>query len=378
MRRRFQRRGNIVVLSAFLMVVLVGLLAFAVDVGYIYVARTQLQRSADAAAMAGAWELLDEEALAGAASATLATDARAKAEEFAGFNAVLTSSPALGNEDVTVGYIANPLVPGWTMQSAGYAKPNAVRVSVRRQEGQNGEVPLFFARVLGHERVSLQADATAALLTNIGGFRAPAGSGDSTIGILPYALDEDTWTDMLGGGGSDDWTWDAEDKEILAGGDGVREVNLFPQGTGSPGNRGTVDIGSSNNSTADIARQIVEGVSQSDLDHHGGKLELDESGQLELNGDTGISAGVKDELDSIKGEPRIIPIFRSVVGPGNNATYTIVAFVGVRIMDVKLTGKMNQKRVTIQPANVVTRGAIPATEETQSSWFVYSPVWLVQ
>jgi hypothetical protein len=87
---------------------------------------------------------------------------------------------------------------------------------------------------------------------------------------------------------------------------------------------------------------------------------------------------VKDELDSIKGQPRIIPIFRSVVGPGNNATYTIVAFVGVRIMEVKLTGKMNQKRVVIQPANMVVRGAIPASQETQSSYFVYSPVWLVR
>src|SRR5690606_12049527 len=122
----------------------------------------------------------------------------------------------------------------------------------------------------------------------------------------------------------DDWTWNAANETISAGSDGVLEVNLFPQGTGSPGNRGTVDIGSSNNSTADIARQIVHGISAQDLAHHGGRLEFDEDGELELNGDTGISAGVKDELASIRGEPRLIPIFSKVVGPGNNAQYTIV------------------------------------------------------
>jgi hypothetical protein len=137
-----------------------------------------------------------------------------------------------------------------------------------------------------------------------------------------------------------------------------------------------VDIGSSNNSTADIARQIVYGISSADLGHHGGKLEFDENGELELNGDTGISAGVKDELASIKGKPRLIPIFSTVVGPGNNAQYTIVHWAGIRIMDVKLTGAMSQKRVIVQPCPMVVQGALPSSGETSS--YVYSPVVLVK
>jgi len=97
---------------------------------------------------------------------------------------------------------------------------------------------------------------------------------------------------------------------------------------------------------------------------------------MDLNGDTGISAGVKDELESIKGEPRIIPIFRTVTGPGNNAMYEIVGWAGVRILDVKLTGKMSKKHVTIQPANVKVKGAIPGVDETSN--FIYSPVWLIK
>jgi hypothetical protein len=112
------------------------------------------------------------------------------------------------------------------------------------------------------------------------------------------------------------------------------------------------------------------------LEHHGGTLDLGEDGEMDLNGDTGISAGVKDELDSIKGQPRLIPIFSQVVGPGNNANYTIVHWAGIRIMEVKLTGAMNQKRVIVQPAPMVMSGVIPSTENTSD--YVYSPVVLVK
>jgi hypothetical protein len=106
-------------------------------------------------------------------------------------------------------------------------------------------------------------------------------------------------------------------------------------------------------------------------------LKFDANGELDLNGDTGISAGVKDELASIKGKPRIIPIFASVTGPGNNANYTIVAFAGIRIMEVVLTGKQSSKRVIIQPAQVNAKGGIPGSGP-QTSYYTYSKPWLVQ
>ncbi len=179
------------------------------------------------------------------------------------------------------------------------------------------------------------------------------------MGILPIALDIDTWNALLHNGvGTDDWTWDADTGEVLAGPDGILEVNLYPQGIDLPGNRGTVDIGSSGNSTEDLNRQILHGISPSDLAHHGGSLEFDENGELALNGDTGISAALKSPLEQVKGRPNIIPIFAEVHGNGNNADYTIVRFVGVRIMEVKLTGKMNSKRVIVQPAPMKTLGGI--------------------
>ena len=99
---------------------------------------------------------------------------------------------------------------------------------------------------------------------------------------------------------------------------------------------------------------------------------------LYLNGDTGISAGVKDELASIIGEPKVLPVFRDVTGNGNNATYTIEDFVGVRILEVKLTGSVSKKRVIIQPATIVTSGVVGAPGEAGVGHYIYSPAWLVR
>jgi hypothetical protein len=194
---------------------------------------------------------------------------------------------------------------------------------------------------------------------------------------LPFALDIDTWTKLVNGNSTDKYKWNPQTNQVESGSDGQVEVNLYPQGTGSPGNRGTVDIGGANNSTSDIADQILHGVSAQDLVDLGKALEFDANGHLALNGDTGISAGVKDELASISGKPRIIPVFQNVSGNGNNANYTIIKWQGIRIMAVKLTGSGSQKHVTIQVAPVLVKGGVPSTASGSSSG-VYSNVVLVQ
>jgi hypothetical protein len=369
------RRGNIVVLTAFLMVGLMGLIAFAVDLGYLYNARTEMQRAVDSSAIAGCWELIDTGAASGTSNPSVLSDnARTKARLFASYNLVTRSAAQLAADDISVGYIANPADPNSPFLSVGYTgSPNAMQIHMRRTAQQNGVIPLFFGPVLGVNSASMDCYATAAYMPGISGFKSP--SDGSNLGILPYALDEETWNGMLAGGGSDDYRHSDASGLVSTGPDGIREVNLFPQGTGSPGNRGTVDIGPSNNSTSDIARQIVYGISASDMSYMpNGKLQFGSDGTLTLNGDTGISAGVKDELASIIGDTRIIPIFRSVTGNGNNANYTIVKFVGIRMMYVKLTG--SNKQVMVQPAVVTTRGGLSGS--TSRSDYIYSPVWLVR
>ncbi len=387
--RRFRlhksrRRGNILVLTAFFMVAMVAFIAMGVDIGFLQNAKTELQKSADAACIAAAWELIDDNSLT-TTSINLVDDitqARVKAVEYAAANTVCASPPVVDpnsanavDGDVVVGYLSNPSDPSCTFDTTDPTKYNAVRVRVRRVSAQNGEVPMFFGKALGFDSMATEATATAALLKNLNGFKKP--SNGETIDILPFALDVATWQNMLSGGGTDTYRWNTSTNTVQSGGDQIREVNLFPQGTGSPGNRGTVDIGSSNNSTADLCRQIRYGINAADFDALGKPLEFDGNGKLTLNGDTGISAGTKDDLAAIVGQTRIIPIFESVSGNGNNAMYTIVQWAGVRILDVKLTGSMSSKKLIVQPAHVFSKWAKPTAEEN-TSWYVYSPAWIVR
>jgi Flp pilus assembly protein TadG len=379
-----QRKGAITVLTAILAVVLVGMVAFSVDLGYVLSAKEELQRSTDAAALAACWEY-GQKLATGSSSSTATASARTVAANYAALNRV-TGNPMSVNSntsndpagDLVFGYIAdfyNSQSPFQTNSSNGI---NAVRVRLHKSADINGRVPFFFARVFGLEGQALDSEAIAGIVRDIRGFQVPSDGGN--LDILPYALDYSTWENLVNGNSTDNYRWNATAKTVESGSDGWVEVNLFPQGTGSPGNRGTVDIGGANNSTSDIARQILEGISPEDMNAFtadGRKLEFDANGKLYLNGDTGISAGVKDELTAIKGQPRIIPIFQQVNGNGNNAEYTIVKWQGIRICAVKLTGSMSQKHVTIQVAPVLSKGVVPSTT-TGTSSYVYSPVVLVR
>jgi hypothetical protein len=190
--------------------------------------------------------------------------------------------------------------------------------------------------------------------------------------VLPIALDLVTWEALMAGGGVDEFSYNKSTGAITAGPDGVREVDLYPYGHHSlpPGNRGTVDLGSPNNSTTDIKRQILHGLNAYDLSFFNGSLTTD-NGPIQVNGDTGISAGIKAELEAIKGQPRLIPIFSAVVSPGNNAMYTIVKFVPIRIMHVKLTG--NPKRVIVQPAPYSSSTVVPGHVSITADSYFSSP-----
>jgi hypothetical protein len=310
--------------------------------------------------------------------------ARTRAVQYAAFNEVCQSAPVVDPNtsnsqagDVVIGYLAQGADPQGPLDTADPQKFNAVQIRVRRVSSQNGEVPMFFGKALGLSSVATEGIATAVIEKNVKGFRTP--DDNETLNVLPYAIDQETWNNLINSGsGSDNWRWDESTNTVGLGCDNIKEINLFPQGSGWAGKRGTVDIGSSSNNTADLARQIVQGINKQDMLDLGKALEFDSAGKLTLNGDMGISAGVKDHLASIIGKTRIIPIFETVSGTGNNCTYTIVQWAGVRILDVKLTGGKSSKRLTIQPATVVSKYASVNPDSTTTSWFVYTPPKLVR
>src|SRR6187551_2379929 len=113
------RRGAIILLTAILMVLLVSAIALVVDLGYLYVGRAELQRSADSAALAAAAALIDQEALTGRPDMTNEiTLCRNNAVAIAAANYVRNNSPVVNSNttnsasgDVVVGYLSNPSNP---------------------------------------------------------------------------------------------------------------------------------------------------------------------------------------------------------------------------------------------------------------------------
>ncbi|WP_162006605.1 TadG family pilus assembly protein [Roseimaritima sediminicola] len=362
------RRGSVAVLGVFAIAVIVILLGMTVDLRHIHNGQEELNRSCDAAALAGCWELFDAQTR-GLDEQYTEEASLQEAQRFSLANDVGGSGLQLASSDFVLGrydYYDRTF-------STDSDKPhNAVRVFLRRHAESNGELPLYFGQVLGRASQPLEATSTAAMLQSIEGFH-DLDDGE-TLDILPFALDLETWLAVLAGQTEDKFRYS---DGVRSGSNGLHECNLYPQGTGSPGNRGTVDIGAANNSTRDLSRQILHGISKQDLIDLNKPLKLDANGELLLNGDTGISAGVKDELAAIIGQKRVIPIFSQVTGNGNNAMYTIVRFAGVRILDVKLTGRMSQKRVIIEPAPMMVRRARVASSESAASDFLYTPVMLV-
>lgn len=365
------RRGAAGIFGIILCVALFTVLAVISEFAYINTARTELSRSADSAALAGAWALHD-------ARVSGDLDGVGQVRSSAG---MISSANHIGTIEAHVGSVDHGVEIGSYNHSTrvfepknDWASANAVRINLHLTESAHGELPLQLAGLTGRKTQSLQQSVTAAFRHNISGFKRPP--NDATkVDILPIALDEETWQQVSAKQTSDDLMY--FNGSVIEGSDGFYECSLYPTGTGSPGNRGTVDIGSSNNSTSDLRRQILHGISQDDFDALGRELVFDEYGELTLNGDTGISAGIKAELSSIIGEKRIIPIFRRVQGNGNNANYTIIRWEGVRILSVQLTGPMRKKHLTIQPTPMIARGCEFAATETVHSEYLYSPAMLV-
>ncbi len=156
------RRGTILVLTAVLMIVLLGFVALTVDSGFVQLTRTQLQSAADAAALSGAMELsgTDDPAVvrANATREIVNTAAMYRAGDLAS----VTIDPT---KDITFGKLVwNGASQNYTIQWGLGATPyNVVKVQALRTTapGSDNRLPLFFAPAIGTKKADVGAEAIA-------------------------------------------------------------------------------------------------------------------------------------------------------------------------------------------------------------------------
>jgi len=140
--------GSVVVFSALVMVVLAALATLAVDYGFLQYKRSQLQTTVDAAALAGAADLLRH-------GDNLA-EVRATAVDYGQRN--------LGEQDVAASAMTMDDVEFYKGdQPAAGATPDTVRVTAGRTAERGNPVEMFLGPILGWDTQDLTAKAGAAL-----------------------------------------------------------------------------------------------------------------------------------------------------------------------------------------------------------------------
>ena len=154
------RRGAVVVLVAVLLVVMLGFTVLAVDVGYMYDARAELQNAADSAAMAAA------AFLSSGTPSEAESQVKATAAVFAEINKAAGTGNVIDKDaDVVLGKATADLSTGrYTFEPSVYPW-DAVQVTVRRHAGSvSGPIGLFFAGFFGKSSADIGATAIAVLV----------------------------------------------------------------------------------------------------------------------------------------------------------------------------------------------------------------------
>lgn len=199
------QKGASAVIVAIVLAVLLGFTALAIDVGYMYTTRNELQNIADAAALAATGKLGN---IYSGMDFILQQTYNAAADQD-DINLAATSV-ALLNKGAGKAITIDPndiIISKWNWEgspdqvlSENLNQPDAVRVTARREDSVNNAVSTFFARIFSlfggsHETFEVSAVATAAL------------SGPSFVEegelILPFGLASSWFEDSDGDGNPD-------------------------------------------------------------------------------------------------------------------------------------------------------------------------------
>jgi Flp pilus assembly protein TadG len=354
---KLQRKGAIAILVAIFSVGLFGMVAFAVDIAWIASTKARLQAAADAAAEAGARQLIEGYVLFNFPLATgkdtiianAEASARSYAKTFAGYNgAGEVGSLTLNDSDIEFGYTNSAGV--YAALSGSNVYPNTCKVTLRRDSSANGALTLFFAPVLGTSSTTLTATATAVIYTSTSVTNFNTGAGING-GMLPVALDINAWTTFYATGQSPDGV-------VHIGANGLPQLKVYPTPANAPGNFGLLSIGEPSSATPSYRNWIGYGPSPADMQYlnDNNLVPVSASSPQPWVAGPGMKSTLEGDFAGVANLPRLMPLFQPVstspyqaaASQGSNAYYNIVGFAGVKITEA--TGNGNNMNISVQPA----------------------------
>jgi Flp pilus assembly protein TadG len=377
---RPNRDGAIAPLTAILTIPLLGMIAFAVDLGWITHTKNELQSAADASALAGAAQLPDGfiaySTASGNPDAQAAILASAKknattyAKQYAASNSAAdVSSLALLDADIEFGF--TDASNNYTPLPAYTGYPNTFKVVLRRDPTANGTLGLFFGRVLGVDCVNLTATASATIFAgNVNSFQT---AQPTMMRVLPMAYDVNHWNAFTTSGLGPDGT-------ATMDANGVPQLAAYPSQKYT-GNFGELSLDQSNNGASTISAWISYGVSTTDMQQNinAGLLPLSShnpNSAPDWKGNPGLKTSTIHTAGDNVGQTYLLPLFKPVndgssdpsayqagTGQGSQFYYTIVAFVAIKI------SYADNNSIVVQPlaavdANALLTNVAPAAPPT--------------
>lgn len=180
------RRGAVAVIVAFSMIVILGFGALVLDIGYLHVVGAQLQASLDAAALAAATGMGQDE-----------TTARARATALAALNTAGGETVELAGADIDFGT--------WDSATSTFTETTFANADVVRVSYEIDDLSPWLSRVLGQETLMVARSAVA-------------GAGEANTAVC--AILADTNADLTGNMTVDSWDSSEGTYEETAGSEG--------------------------------------------------------------------------------------------------------------------------------------------------------------
>lgn len=362
---------------AVLLVTLVGFAALTIDVGRTYRARAELQRAADAAALAGvsayttdAMMLIRMGTDDAATLPSVLQTATDRINLVSGINATLGMPTIVQRSDVTSGWIDVNSAADVVHPEALPTAYNALRVAVRRDSttGGNGPVDLYFMSMFGKSTVETGASAVAVFDDRFSGFTV------SSIGarLLPFSVHEDTFSATMVAG-SDHYAWDPDVEQVFTGHDRIRELELL-----DPNNFEVLSIGTAGMGPQALIDQVANGITPTEMEAEIGTSHLDFFDEFgnpvgrHFNSTPGQLADLALTLESLEGQVVGFFVHNTVAPgpPGAGSVYGITQIRFGRVMDLRQSGEAHHRGFWVQPVSYDGAGVEIAPAAPSSSGLV--------
>ena len=313
------QRGYVLLTVGGSLFIFLSFFALVADLGNIFLTKSQLQNTADAATLAAVVDIPNG-----------LTTARSKAMSFASSHYAGAVKITIAPTDVEFGnydfihsrYTANTL------------PSNAVVVAAKRtKDSPAGALPLFFAPLFGKNFSNVQASARAVLDPHVVGV-----TGKNRLipySVINFVVDQN------------------RDGQFDIG----SVINIHPR-SDAPGNFGFLDLNGGSNDVVELRQYIEEG--------YDSDFVIPPGGSKPVFGSTGIDGNsLINSFQKILNEIVFLPVHNRVDYQGNNAIYNVISILAVRIERVKLTGTLNSRVIQVRILNyassvLVTRPDAPA------------------